>query len=99
KKRYLTRAASGEAILAYALTEPEAGSDPVSIKTTYTRDGSGFRISGEKYLISNGSVATNLIVFAYPQGIPRALTALLLDSKEDGFSVDMKLEEKMGLFT
>ena len=99
KKRYLTRAASGDAILAYALTEPEAGSDPASIKTTYTRDGSGFRISGEKYLISNGSIASNLIVFAYPKGIPRGLTAFIVDSKEAGFSVDMKLEEKMGLFT
>ena len=99
KERYLTRAASGDAILAYALTEPDAGSDPVSMKTSYRKDGNGFRISGQKYLISNGSIASNLIVFAYPEGTPKGLTAFIVDSKEDGFSVDMKLEEKMGLFT
>src|SRR2546422_8739763 len=99
KNRYLTKAASGDAIFAYALTEPEAGSDPVSIKTTYSKDGRGFKVTGEKYLISNGSIASHLIVFAYPKGIPRGLTAFIVDSKEAGFSVDMKLEEKMGLFT
>ena len=99
KNRYLTKAASGDAVFAYALTEPEAGSDPLSIKTTYIKDGSGFKISGEKYLISNGSIASNLIVFAYPEGTPKGLSAFIVDSKEDGFSVDMKLEEKMGLFT
>ncbi|HMD79316.1 MAG TPA: acyl-CoA dehydrogenase family protein, partial [Nitrososphaerales archaeon] len=67
KEKYLPKAAKGEAILAYALTEPEAGSDPSSLKTTYTRDAAGFRLNGSKYLISNGSIATNIIAFAYPK--------------------------------
>ena len=66
KQRYLPKAARGEAILAYGLTEPEAGSDPSALKTSYARDGNGFRLSGSKYLISNGSIATNIIVFAFP---------------------------------
>ncbi len=99
KRRYLTKAAKGDIILAYALTEPEAGSDPASLKTHYRKDGGGFRITGSKYLISNGSIANNLVVFAYPEGQTKGLTAFIVDSKEDGFSVDMKLEEKMGLFT
>ena len=99
KERYLTKAAKVDVVFAYALTEPEAGSDPASLTTSFTRDGKGYRISGSKYLISNGSVATNLIVFAYPAGEKKGLTAFIVDSKQDGFSVDMKLEEKIGLFT
>lgn len=98
KQRYLPRAAKGEVVFAYALTEPEAGSDPASLKTTYTRDGGGYRLSGSKYLISNGSVATNILVYAVPSegGSP---TAFIIDTKEKGFGVDMRLEEKIGLFT
>ena len=99
KQRYLPRAAKGEVVLAYALTEPEAGSDPSSLKTTYTKEGDGFVLSGSKYLISNGSIATNIVAFAYPKEGGGGATAFVLDTKEKGFSVDMRLEEKIGLFT
>jgi alkylation response protein AidB-like acyl-CoA dehydrogenase len=99
KQRYLTKAATGEIVLAYALTEPEAGSDPTSLKTQFRKDGSNYYLTGSKYLISNGSIADRLIVFAYPEGQTKGMTAFLVDAKEHGFSVDMKLEEKMGLFT
>lgn len=99
KRRYLPKAAKGESILAYALTEPEAGSDPSSLKTTFTRDGNGFRLSGSKYLISNGSVATNIITFAYPKEGGKGPSAFVIDCKQGGFNVDMRLEEKIGLFT
>jgi alkylation response protein AidB-like acyl-CoA dehydrogenase len=99
KERYLTKAATGEIILAYALTEPEAGSDPASLKTQFRKDGSNYYLTGSKYLISNGSIADRLIVFAFPEGQTKGMTAFLVDAKEHGFSVDMKLEEKMGLFT
>jgi alkylation response protein AidB-like acyl-CoA dehydrogenase len=98
-QRYLPKAARGDLVLAYALTEPEAGSDPASLKTTYSKDGDGFRLSGSKYLISNGSVATNIIVFARPKDGGAGPTAFLLDTKQPGFRVDMRLEEKIGLFT
>ncbi len=99
KQRYLPRAAKGEAVLAYGLTEPEAGSDPASLKTTYRKEGDGFTLSGSKYLISNGSIASNMIVFAIPENGGERPTAFLLDTKQKGFSVDMRLEEKIGLFT
>ena len=99
KQRYLPRAAKGDVVLAYGLTEPEAGSDPSSLSTTFEKDGTGYRISGSKYLISNGSTATHVIVFAYPKGKSEGLTAFLVDTRQKGFSVDMRLEEKAGLFT
>jgi alkylation response protein AidB-like acyl-CoA dehydrogenase len=99
KQRYLPRAATGDVVLAYGLTEPEAGSDPASLKTTYRKEKDGFNLSGSKYLISNGSIATNMIVFAYPEKKGRGPTAFLLETKQKGFSVDMRLEEKLGLFT
>lgn len=99
KQRYLPKVASGEIVLAYALTEPEAGSDPASLKTQFRKDGDNYYLNGSKYLISNGSIANRLIVFAYPEGQTKGMTAFLVDAKESGFSVDMKLEEKMGLFT
>ncbi|HKT22580.1 MAG TPA: acyl-CoA dehydrogenase family protein, partial [Nitrososphaerales archaeon] len=98
KERYLHRAAKGDVIFAYGLTEPEAGSDPASLKTSYVKDGSGYRLTGSKYLISNGSIATNAIVFARPiEG--KGVTAFIVDTRQKGFTVDMRLEEKIGLFT
>jgi alkylation response protein AidB-like acyl-CoA dehydrogenase len=99
KMRYLTKAATGEIILAYALTEPEAGSDPVSLKSTFRKEGNDYYVTGSKYLISNGSIADKLIVFALPEGQPKGMTAFLVDNKAPGFSVEMRMEEKMGLFT
>jgi alkylation response protein AidB-like acyl-CoA dehydrogenase len=99
KERYLTKAATGDVVLAYALTEPEAGSDPASLKSTFRKEGDSYYLTGSKYLISNGWVANKLIVFAYPEGQSKGMTAFLVDSRERGFSVEMRMEEKMGLFT
>jgi alkylation response protein AidB-like acyl-CoA dehydrogenase len=99
KERYLTKAATGDIILAYALTEPEAGSDPSALKSTFRKEGNNYYLTGSKYLISNGWVANKLIVFAYPEGQTKGMTAFLVDNKEQGFSVEMRMEEKMGLFT
>ena len=99
KQRYLTKAATGEVTFAYALTEPEAGSDPSSLKSSFRKEGDDYYVSGSKYLISNGSIANKLIVFAYPEGQTKGMTAFLVDSAAAGFSVEMRMEEKMGLFT
>jgi alkylation response protein AidB-like acyl-CoA dehydrogenase len=98
KERYLTKAARGEIIFAYGLTEPEAGSDPSSLKTTYRKVQDGYLINGSKYLISNGSVATHMIVFARSSE-NNQISAFIVDTSQKGFSVDMRLEEKVGLFT
>ncbi len=99
KQNYLVPAARGDKILAYGLTEPEAGSEPTSLKTSYEEKDGGYVLSGTKYLISNGSVADALIIFAYPKGKKEGMSAFVVDSKSEGFSVAMRLEEKIGLFT
>ena len=98
RSRILTEAARGESILAYALTEPEAGSDPSSMATTFRKSGDSFILNGSKYLISNGSIARYVIVFAKSADDGR-ISAFLVDSKTNGFNVSMHLSEKLGLFT
>jgi alkylation response protein AidB-like acyl-CoA dehydrogenase len=98
KSRYLPKAASGESILAYALTEPEAGSDPSSMSTTFEPDGSKYVLNGQKYLISNGSIARYLVAFAKSK-VDGKISSFIIDSKNPGFSVSMHLSEKLGLFT
>ncbi|HYB04271.1 MAG TPA: acyl-CoA dehydrogenase family protein, partial [Nitrososphaerales archaeon] len=97
KTKILPKAAKGEAILAYALTEPDAGSDPSSMSTTYEESGDKYVLNGSKYLISNGSIARYIVVFAKSSG--GAVTAFIVDSKTEGFKVAMHLTEKLGLFT
>jgi alkylation response protein AidB-like acyl-CoA dehydrogenase len=99
KKEFLMPAASGEKIFAYGLTEPEAGSEPTSLKTNYEQDNDGYVINGTKYLISNGSIADFIIIFAYPKDRKEGISAFIVDTKSEGFSVEMHLDEKMGLFT
>jgi alkylation response protein AidB-like acyl-CoA dehydrogenase len=88
KQRYLTKAATGEVVFAYALTEPEAGSDPSALKTTFRKEGGNFYVTGSKYLISNGSVANKLIVFALPEGQQKGVTAFLVDKDASLLALD-----------
>ena len=67
KRRYLPAAARGDKILAFGLTEPEAGSNPLEMQTTYERRGDHFVLNGVKYLISNGGIADAVVAFAYPK--------------------------------
>src|SRR5262249_37175841 len=68
KRRYLPAAARGEKVMAFGLTEPEAGSNPLEMQTTYERRGDRFVLNGVKYLISNGGIANTIVTFAYPKG-------------------------------
>jgi len=99
KERYLVPAAKGTKILAYGLTEPEAGSEPTSLKTTYEKREGEYVLNGTKYLISNGSIADAVIIFAYPKDRREGMTAFIVDSQTAGFSAALHLEEKIGLFT
>src|SRR5229473_2812258 len=75
KRRYLPAAARGEKILAFGLTEPEAGSNPLEMQMTYERRGDHFVLNGVKYLISNAGIATTIVTFAKsspsPSPVPR----------------------------
>jgi len=87
---WLSRAASGKAIAAFALTEPDAGSDVAAIKTTARRDGETYVINGRKRFISNAGIADFYTVFARTgtrdDGRP-ALSAFVVGAKMQGFNV------------
>jgi butyryl-CoA dehydrogenase len=98
KERYLPQLAAGHRLGAFALTEANAGSDVAAITTTATiRDGE-YRISGTKQFITNGALASLLVVFAMTdrnQG-HRGISAFLVEAETPGFSV-AKEENKMGI--
>ena len=98
KQRYLAESARGETILAFGLTEPDAGSNPLEMKTTYRRDGDHFILNGIKYLISNGGIAHSIVVFAYPEGKMDRVSAFILDT--DGPGIEREdMTAKLGLPT
>lgn len=87
---WISRAIEGKAIAAFALTEPDAGSDVAAIKTTATRDGDTFVINGRKRFISNAGVADFYTVFARTGTDANgraALSAFVVGAKMPGFSV------------
>jgi acyl-CoA dehydrogenase len=87
---WLSRASSGKAIAAFALTEPEAGSDVAAIQTTARREGETYVIDGQKRFISNAGIADFYTVFAKTgtrEDGRAALSAFVVGSKMKGFSV------------
>lgn len=93
KKRFLPDLANGKKIAAYALTEPDAGSDVKSLKTRAERDGDSYILNGQKMFISNGGVADVYSVFAQTA---KGITAFVVEKDTPGFVVG-KLEKKMGI--
>lgn len=84
--RGLERILAGEAVAAFAMTEPEAGSDLSRIETRAEPDGAGYRLNGEKHLISNAGVASVLLVFARtaPPGARHSISAFLVEADQPG---------------
>ena len=79
RKRYLAKAASGDAIAAFALSEPDAGSDVQAMTTTAKRNGQAWALSGKKTWISNGGIADFYVVFAKAD---EGISAFVVDAKE-----------------
>src|ERR1017187_5755479 len=96
KARFLPRCATGEWSPAFALSEPEAGSDPSGMKTTAVRDGEDWVINGTKNWISNLGIADFYICFAVTDRETRRITAFVVEANRPGFSVG-KLEHKLGI--
>jgi alkylation response protein AidB-like acyl-CoA dehydrogenase len=98
KQKYLTRLATGEIIGAFCLSEPEAGSDATSQKTTAQDMGDYYLLNGTKNWITNGSTASVYIVIAqtYPEKGHRGINALIVDKDAPGFVVGKK-ENKLGI--
>jgi alkylation response protein AidB-like acyl-CoA dehydrogenase len=96
KERFLPKCASGEWSPAFALSEPEAGSDPAGMKTTAVKDGEEWVINGTKNWITNLGVADFYICFAVTDRESRRMTAFVVEADRPGFSVG-KLEHKLGI--
>ena len=99
KQRFLPRCASGEWSPAFALSEPEAGSDPGGMRTRAVQDGDEWVIDGTKNWITNLGVADFYVVFAVTDsraGSSRGITAFVVEADRPGFSVG-KLEHKLGI--
>ena len=98
KKQYLPRLAAGEILGAFALTEPEAGSDAAAVKTRAVPDGDSFVINGTKQWITNGGEAFIYTVIALtdPSRGPRGASAVLVEKGTPGFEFGKK-EDKMGI--
>src|SRR5688572_326379 len=99
KQRFLPRCASGEWSPAFALSEPEAGSDPGGMITRAIREGEEWVINGTKNWITNLGIADFYIVFAKTDpdaGRSRGISAFVVESDRPGFSVG-KLEHKLGI--
>jgi acyl-CoA dehydrogenase len=94
QRQWLARTRAGQAIAAFALTEPEAGSDVAAIAMTARAEGGGFVLSGEKTYISNGGIADICTVFARTGEGPgaRGLTAFLVPAGAPGLTVAERIE-------
>ncbi len=96
KERYLPRCATGEWSPAFCLSEPEAGSDPASMRTSAVRDGDEWVINGTKNWITNAGIADFYVVFAVTDRGHRRLSAFVVEKDTPGLSIG-KLEHKLGI--
>jgi alkylation response protein AidB-like acyl-CoA dehydrogenase len=98
KQKYLTRLATGEIIGAFCLSEPEAGSDATSQRTTAEDMGDHYLLNGTKNWITNGSTASVYLVIAQtnPEKKHRGINALIVEKDMPGFVVGRK-ENKLGI--
>jgi butyryl-CoA dehydrogenase len=98
KQRWLPRLCAGEAFGCFALTEPDAGSDPASMRARAEKIDGGWRISGQKMWISLGNVAEVALLFAQsdPERAHRGICCFLVPTDSDGFSAQ-EVHGKLGL--
>ena len=98
KARYLPRLASGEWLIAYALTEPGSGSDSAAMRTEARREGDEYVLNGSKRFITNAGVAELYTVFAKtdPEAGHAGISAFMVEASAPGFEVG-RIEPKMGI--
>jgi acyl-CoA dehydrogenase len=88
KRRYLPPVARGEKVAAFAISEPEAGSDIAAMRTTARRAGDDYVIDGRKTWISNGGIADHYVVFCrFPEAGERGYIALVVDADNPGLRI------------
>jgi alkylation response protein AidB-like acyl-CoA dehydrogenase len=94
REHYLPRVARGEAIAAFALSEPGAGSDVAAMQCAARLDGDSYVLDGEKTWISNGGIADFYVVFARTGEAPgaRGISAFIVDAGAPGFGIAERIE-------
>ena len=97
KKRYLPATTSGKSIMAFALTEPEAGSDPSSMNSAYEDIGESYLLSGKKHWIGNGTIANVMTTYARDKTTGK-ISAFIVDMNSSGVT-KKEMKNKMGLLT
>src|SRR5215204_5412877 len=98
KRKYLPKLVSGEHVGALAMSEPNSGSDVVSMRTRADKKGDRYILNGSKMWITNGPVAETFVVYAKtdPTAGSRGMTAFIVEKKHKGFSQAQKLD-KLGM--
>lgn len=98
KQKFLVPAAQGQKLGAFALSEPDAGSDATSLRTTAIKNGDHYVLNGTKNWITNGGTSDFVIVFAQsnPEKAHHGINAFLVEKGVEGFSVGPK-ENKLGI--
>ncbi|MEW6013133.1 MAG: acyl-CoA dehydrogenase family protein [Elusimicrobiota bacterium] len=98
RKKYFPLLASGEKLAAFALTEPEAGSDATSITTQAKKEGDYYVINGMKHFCSSGNISDVYIIFAKtaPEKGARGISCFAIDKNAEGFKIGKK-EKKLGI--
>jgi alkylation response protein AidB-like acyl-CoA dehydrogenase len=96
-RRYVRDLATGAKLTAFALTEPQGGSDAASIRTRAVRKGDSYVLNGTKQFITSGSTADIALVIAVtnPEAGKRGISAFIVDTKAKGYIVS-RIEKKMG---
>lgn len=94
RERYLPRVARGEAIAAFALSEPHAGSDVAAMSCTARADGDAYILDGEKTWISNGGIADFYVLFARTGEAPgaRGISAFIVDASTPGSEIAERID-------
>ncbi|KAJ8399489.1 hypothetical protein AAFF_G00412010 [Aldrovandia affinis] len=98
KEKYVPKLMTGEHVGALAMSEPNAGSDVVSMKLKARKEGNHYVLNGNKFWITNGPDADVLIVYAKtePEAVSRGITAFIVEKGMQGFSTAQKLD-KLGM--
>ncbi len=93
RQRYLPPVARGERIAAFAISEPEAGSDPAAMTTRAERDGDGYRLIGTKTWISNAGLADHYVLFARTAETgAKGISAFVVDADAPGLTVSERID-------
>jgi acyl-CoA dehydrogenase len=94
RQKYLTRVARGDAIAAFALSEPDAGSDVAAMACAARREGDDYVLDGEKTWISNGGIADFYVVFARTGEAPgsRGISAFIVDAGTPGLEIAERID-------